>query len=122
MPTYDYLCQGCGHAFEEFQSITAGALRKCPECGQLRLKRLIGPGGGIIFKGSGFYETDYRSETYKKDAARESSTSAPASGEPAAGDAKKAGPARDGGDSKQGGDKKGSSKPAKPSRSSKKRR
>lgn len=66
MPTYDYRCGACGHEFEEFQSITAGALRKCPECKKLKLKRLIGGGAGILFKGSGFYETDYRSESYKK--------------------------------------------------------
>ncbi len=66
MPTYDYLCDSCDHEFEKFQSITAGSLRKCPECGQNQLKRLIGKGAGIIFKGSGFYETDYRSEDYKE--------------------------------------------------------
>ena len=66
MPTYDYICQGCKHAFEQFQSITARPLRKCPECGKSRLKRLIGTGAGVIFKGSGFYETDYRSDSYKK--------------------------------------------------------
>ena len=66
MPTYDYLCGNCGHAFEEFQSITAGPLRKCSECGKMKLKRLIGAGSGIIFKGSGFYQTDYRTEDYKK--------------------------------------------------------
>ena len=66
MPTYGYACQNCGHEFDEFQSITAKPLRKCPECGKLSLKRLIGTGAGIIFKGSGFYETDYRSESYKK--------------------------------------------------------
>ena len=66
MPTYEYLCDACGHEFEEFQSITAKALRKCPECKKLKLKRLIGTGAGIIFKGNGFYETDYRSESYKK--------------------------------------------------------
>ena len=65
MPTYDYICQACGHEFEEFQSITAASLRKCPKCGKPRLKRLIGTGAGIIFKGSGFYETDYRSDSYK---------------------------------------------------------
>ncbi len=65
MPTYDYLCQGCGHEFEEFQSITAKPLRKCPKCGKPRLKRLIGTGAGVLFKGSGFYETDYRSQSYK---------------------------------------------------------
>ena len=66
MPTYDYLCDSCGHGFEKFQSITARPLRKCPKCGKNRLKRLIGAGTGIIFKGSGFYETDYRSESYKE--------------------------------------------------------
>ncbi len=66
MPTYEYVCQSCRHEFEKFQSITAKVLRKCPECGKLKLKRLIGIGAGVIFKGSGFYETDYRSESYKK--------------------------------------------------------
>ncbi len=66
MPTYQYLCEGCGHEFERFQSITAGTLRKCPACSKMRLNRLIGTGGGIIFKGSGFYQTDYRSESYKE--------------------------------------------------------
>ena len=65
MPTYAYECQTCGHDFEEFQSITAGALRKCPSCGKLKLQRLIGPGAGVIFKGGGFYATDYRSPSYK---------------------------------------------------------
>ena len=66
MPTYDYKCDKCEHQFEKFQSITADALRKCPKCGKNSLKRLIGIGAGVIFKGSGFYETDYRSESYKK--------------------------------------------------------
>jgi len=66
MPTYEYLCDACGHEFEEFQSITAKALRKCPQCSKPKLKRLIGTGAGIIFKGNGFYETDYRSDSYKK--------------------------------------------------------
>ena len=65
MPTYQYLCDGCGHEFEKFQSIKASALRKCPECRKMQLNRLIGAGGGIIFKGSGFYQTDYRTESYK---------------------------------------------------------
>ena len=68
MPTYDYACQACDHEFEAFQSITAKPLRKCPECGRLKLKRLIGIGAGVIFKGSGFYETDYRSDSYKQSA------------------------------------------------------
>lgn len=66
MPTYDYQCQACDHTFEAFQSITAKPLKRCPECGKQKLARLIGTGAGIIFKGSGFYETDYRSEGYKK--------------------------------------------------------
>ena len=66
MPTYEYACDACGHEFEEFQSITADPLKKCPECGKNKLRRLIGTGAGIIFKGSGFYETDYRSDGYKK--------------------------------------------------------
>lgn len=65
MPTYDYECTACHHKFEHFQSITAPPLRKCPECGKNQLKRLIGTGGGVIFKGSGFYSTDYRSDSYR---------------------------------------------------------
>ena len=60
MPTYDYRCDACGHEFDAFQSITDGALKKCPKCGKPKLRRLIGAGAGIIFKGSGFYETDYK--------------------------------------------------------------
>ena len=71
MPTYDYVCGRCGHEFEHFQSISSPVKRKCPECGELSLKRLIGPGGGVIFKGSGFFQTDYRSESYKKGAEAE---------------------------------------------------
>lgn len=66
MPTYDYVCRQCGHSFELFQSMSASIKRKCPECGERKLERLIGTGAGIIFKGSGFYETDYRSDSYKK--------------------------------------------------------
>ncbi len=66
MPTYDYKCQSCGHAFEKFHSIMAAPIKKCPVCGKNTVKRLIGTGAGIIFKGGGFYETDYRSEGYKK--------------------------------------------------------
>ncbi len=66
MPTYDYICESCGCEFERFQSIIAKPLRKCPKCGKRELKRLIGAGAGVIFKGSGFYQTDYRSESYKK--------------------------------------------------------
>ena len=66
MPTYDYVCRSCEHEWELFQRITANPIRKCPECGRLKAKRVIGPGAGIIFKGSGFYQTDYRSNSYKK--------------------------------------------------------
>jgi putative FmdB family regulatory protein len=68
MPTYDYICENCGYEFEQFQTIKARPLRKCPICKKNNLKRLIGAGSGLIFKGSGFYETDYRSEDYKKQA------------------------------------------------------
>lgn len=79
MPTYDYQCDACDHRFELFQSITAEPERKCPECGKRKLRRLIGPGAAIIFKGSGFYQTDYRSESYKSRASSESSGSAASS-------------------------------------------
>ena len=72
MPTYDYICQACGHELEIFQSMTESPKRKCPECGKLKLKRQIGTGAGLIFKGSGFYETDYRSESYKAGAKKDS--------------------------------------------------
>jgi putative FmdB family regulatory protein len=75
MPTYDYQCDACGHRFEEFQSITAEALKKCPECSRKKLRRLIGAGVGLIFKGSGFYCTDYRSSSYSKAAAAENGSS-----------------------------------------------
>lgn len=71
MPTYDYQCDACEHTFELFQSITESPKKKCPECGRRKLRRLIGPGAAIMFKGSGFYKTDYRSESYRKAAAAE---------------------------------------------------
>ena len=71
MPTYDYECTACDHKWEDFHSIKAKPKRKCPECGKLKAKRVIGPGAGIIFKGSGFYQTDYRSASYKKGAKAE---------------------------------------------------
>jgi len=71
MPTYDYVCDACGHELEQFQSMAARSLRKCPQCGKMKLKRLIGTGAGVIFKGSGFYQTDYRSDNYKKGAEAE---------------------------------------------------
>jgi putative FmdB family regulatory protein len=60
MPTYQYECQACGHAFEELQGMSDAKLKKCPKCAKSKLVRLIGGGSGMIFKGSGFYETDYK--------------------------------------------------------------
>lgn len=68
MPTYDYECDACGHEFELFQSISEPVKRKCPKCSKLKLRRLFGTGAAVVFKGSGFYETDYRSDSYKKGA------------------------------------------------------
>ncbi len=88
MPTYEYLCTKCGHEFEKFQSIAAKPLVTCPvdlcaekKWGRGRVKRKIGAGAGLIFKGSGFYATDYRSDKYKAAAKRERSTTAPAGGD-----------------------------------------
>ncbi|MBL7130031.1 MAG: zinc ribbon domain-containing protein [Candidatus Omnitrophica bacterium] len=67
MPNYEYECQNCGHTFEKFQYMSEDALKKCPSCHTNRLKRLIGGGSGIIFKGSGFYATDYRKDKSNKD-------------------------------------------------------
>ena len=72
MPTYEYKCQDCGEKFEEFQNITDPPVTRCPECGG-PVQRLISGGSGLLFKGSGFYLTDNRSEKYKKDAAKEKS-------------------------------------------------
>lgn len=74
MPTYDYECDACGHKFELVQSMKDEAVRKCPECKKLKLRRLFGTGAALMFKGSGFYTTDYRSESYKKDAAADKSS------------------------------------------------
>ena len=88
MPTYDYECDACHHKFEEFQAITAEVLTKCPKCKKKKLRRLFGTGAAILFKGSGFYETDYRSESYRKAAKSEqeapkSAESKPAESKPA---------------------------------------
>ena len=68
MPTYDYECDHCGHTFELFQGINEAHKKKCPECKKIKLRRLFGTGAALLFKGSGFYETDYRSDSYKADA------------------------------------------------------
>lgn len=75
MPTYDYRCGACSHEFELFQSMSDSVKKKCPACGKLALERLIGTGAAVMFKGSGFYETDYRSESYKKGADAEKKAS-----------------------------------------------
>jgi putative FmdB family regulatory protein len=86
MPTYDYVCDACEHEFELFQSISEPLKRKCPECGKLKLRRLFGTGAAVVFKGSGFYETDYRSDSYKKAAEKDKKSQ---SGGDSAGDSKK---------------------------------
>ena len=99
MPTYEYECNDCDHAFEKFQSITAKPTKKCPVCGKRKVRRLIGAGAALIFKGSGFYITDYRSEEYKSKAKAEKSESSSSSSSSS--------------DSKSSDSKKGSSKDAK---------
>lgn len=73
MPTYEYQCTACHHRFERLQSFAAKPISVCPKCGKRSAKRLISAGGGLLFKGSGFYATDYRSSSYKKQAASEKS-------------------------------------------------
>jgi putative FmdB family regulatory protein len=89
MPTYEYICDGCEHEFEKFQSITAPAIKDCPECGKKKVRRKIGTGAGILFKGGGFYETDYRSKSYSEAAKKDADASKPAaSGASTSSDAK----------------------------------
>jgi putative FmdB family regulatory protein len=71
MPTYEYACDHCEHRFELFQQMTDPVKRKCPACGRLALRRLVGAGAGVIFRGNGFYQTDYRSDSYRKAAEAE---------------------------------------------------
>lgn len=78
MPTYEYVCDACGNEFEELQSFSDKPLSKCPKCKKSKLRRLFGTGASIIFKGSGFYETDYRSESYKAGAKAEADANKPA--------------------------------------------
>ena len=81
MPTYEYECDACGHGFEEFQSMADEPLVKCPQCGKKKLRRLFGTGAAVLFKGSGFYETDYRSESYKSAAKADKEATKPAATE-----------------------------------------
>lgn len=71
MPTYDYVCRACGHQAEVTQKMRDDPLRRCPKCRKSRYERLIGGGAAVLFKGSGFYGTDYRSESWKQDAAKD---------------------------------------------------
>jgi putative FmdB family regulatory protein len=79
MPTYDYVCDACEHEFELFQGINDPLKKKCPECGKPKLRRLFGTGAAVVFKGSGFYETDYRSDSYKKAAEKDKKSGEPKS-------------------------------------------
>ena len=88
MPTYDYVCTECDHALEAFHSMSAPSLKDCPACGKPALKRKIGTGAGLLFKGSGFYITDYRSDSYKNAAKSEKGGGKPEAAAPKA-DAKK---------------------------------
>jgi putative FmdB family regulatory protein len=80
MPTYEYHCDACEHNFDEFQSMSEEPLKKCPECGRKKLRRVYGAGAAILFKGSGFYQTDYRSESYKSAAKKDQEASKPSGG------------------------------------------
>jgi putative FmdB family regulatory protein len=81
MPTYEYECEKCGHRFEVFHSMSEEPRKRCPKC-RGKLRRLIGTGAGMIFKGSGFYVTDYRSDSYKQQKNKESGDSAPVKDQP----------------------------------------
>ncbi len=101
MPTYDYVCDACGHKFEEMQSFTAEVLKTCPACKQDTLRRLFGTGAALLFKGGGFYETDYRSDSYKEAAKSDkpaesssSTTPTPSTGGTSTTPAKSDGPAK----------------------------
>ena len=87
MPTYEYKCLDCGIQFDQFQGITEDPIQECPECSG-QTKRLIGAGAGLIFKGSGFYITDYRSEGYKESAKKDKESSSSSDGDSKSGESK----------------------------------
>ena len=103
MPTYDYVCDACDHKFEQFQMMKDDALTKCPKCKKKKLRRLIGAGAAVVFKGTGFYQTDYRSESYKKSAAADKPSGD--SGSSSSGGSSSPAPKSDGGGKSSGGDK-----------------
>jgi len=81
MPTYEYECGACGHRFEKFQSMTEKPVRKCPACSENKVQRVISGGSGVLFKGTGFYQTDYRSKNYKESAQKDKPAPPPCSGD-----------------------------------------
>lgn len=115
MPTYEYQCDACNHKFDELQSMKEEPLKKCPQCGKKKLRRLMGTGAGFIFKGSGFYITDYRSESYKAAAKADQEAGKPVTEKK---DTEKkpesGGKSEAGGSSEGGSKKKGSHKSSKP--------
>jgi len=108
MPTYEYACPKCGHEFEQFQSMRDEPLKKCPKCKKTGVKRLVGGGAGLIFKGSGFYITDYKNKGAGK---KEGGESKPADAKPAA-ESKPAGDSKSSSESKPSSSSGGSTKPA----------
>jgi len=110
MPTYDYECKACHHRWETFQSIKAEPEKKCPKCGKRQAQRMIGAGAGIIFKGSGFYQTDYRSSAYKTAAEADKKASEAGNGKSDKGAAKSEAKAESKSESKKSESKKSESK------------
>ena len=105
MPTYEYACQKCGHEFEQFQSMRDEPLKKCPKCKKAGLKRLVGSGAGLIFKGTGFYITDYKNKSGKPEGGGDKGSEKPGG--------EKSGTDKQGGEKKGSGDDKGAeSKPS----------
>ncbi|MDB5293439.1 MAG: putative regulatory protein FmdB family [Phycisphaerales bacterium] len=118
MPTYEYKCKSCGHKFEKFHSMSAAPIKKCPDCGKNAVERLIGTGAGLIFKGSGFYITDYRDAAYKNSAKADSGETATKSesGDKAAGAKTESTPASTASDSKTTTESKSAKSESKPAK------